>query len=133
MTENNVALAQYRLKKAYDHLQSAKILLNAGMYNDSLGRSYYAMFNAARSLLALKKLDSKKHSGVISLFNQHFVKTGIVDRTAGRDLNKARVRRESSDYADFYLVNKEESYNQFKTAENFVRTIESTLEKYRTL
>jgi uncharacterized protein (UPF0332 family) len=62
------------------------------------------MFNATRALLALKQLDSKKHSGVISLFNQHFVKTGIIDRTAGRDLNKARVRRESSDYADFYLV-----------------------------
>jgi len=62
------------------------------------------MFNAAQALLALKELDSKKHSGVISLFNQHFVKTGIIDRMAGRDLNKARVRRESSYYADFYLV-----------------------------
>lgn len=107
MIEGSLELAQYRLQKAYDHLKSAEILLDTGMYNDSLGRSYYAMFNATRSLLALKQLDSKKHSGVISLFNQHFVKTGIIDRTAGRDLNKARVRRESSDYADFYLVSKE--------------------------
>lgn len=70
MIENSLGLAQYRLQKAYDHLKSAEILLYAGMYNDSLGRSYYAMFNAARALLALKQLDSKKHSGVISLFNQ---------------------------------------------------------------
>ncbi len=122
-------LAQYRIQKAYNHLKSAEILFNAGMYNDSQGRSYYAMFNAARGLLALKQLDSKKHSGVISLFNQHFVKTGIVDRTAGRNLNKARVKRESSDYADFYLVSKEESYNQLETAKEFVELIKLTLEK----
>ena len=122
-------LAQYRIQKAYNHLKSAEILFNAGMYNDSQGRSYYAMFNAARALLALKQLDSKKHSGVISLFNQHFVKTGIVDRTAGRNLNKARVKRESSDYADFYLVSKEESYNQLETAKEFVELIKLTLEK----
>lgn len=127
MIENSFELAQYRLQKARDHLKSAEILLDAGMYNDSLGRSYYAMFNAARALLALKKLDSKKHSGVISLFNQNFVKTGIIDRTSGRDLNKARVRRESSDYADFYLVSKEETYNQLETAKRFVKTIKSVL------
>lgn len=128
MIEESLDLAQYRLQKAHDHLKSAEILLDAGMYNDSMGRSYYAMFNAARALLALKQLDSKKHSGVISLFNQHFVKTGIIDRTAGRDLNKARVRRESSDYADFYLVSKEEAYNQLETAKRFVITIRSALE-----
>lgn len=130
MIEDSLDLAQYRLQKAYDHLKSAEILLEAGMYNDSLGRSYYAMFNAARALLALKQLDSKKHSGVVSLFNQHFVKTGIIDRSAGRDLNKARVRRESSDYADFYLVSKEESYNQLETAKSFVKIIKSALEKW---
>lgn len=132
MIEGSLELAQYRLQKAYDHLKSAEILLDTGMYNDSLGRSYYAMFNATRSLLALKQLDSKKHSGVISLFNQHFVKTGIIDRTAGRDLNKARVRRESSDYADFYLVSKEESYIQLETAKRFVKTIKSALDNVMT-
>ena len=129
MIEDSTDLAQYRLQKANDHLKSAEILLNAGMYNDSLGRSYYAMFNAARALLALKELDSKKHSGVISLFNQHFVKTGIIDRMAGRDLNKARVRRESSDYADFYLVSKEDSFNQLEMAKRFIKTIKSALEQ----
>ncbi|MBF7084145.1 HEPN domain-containing protein [Desulfallas sp. Bu1-1] len=121
-------MARYRLQRAQDHLKSAEILFYAGMYNDSLGRSYYAMFNAARALLALKQLDSKKHSGVISLFNQHFVKTNIVDRATGKDFNKARVRRESSDYADFYLVSKEEAQSQLEAAKRFLRTIKTTLE-----
>lgn len=129
MTNNCVDLASYRFQKAREHLQSAEILLNSGMYSDSLGRSYYAMFAAARALLALKQLDSKKHSGIISLFNQHFVKTGIVERSAGKNLSKARIRRESSDYADFYLVSKEEASGQLAAAKQFLATIESTINK----
>ncbi|MBU1599651.1 HEPN domain-containing protein [bacterium] len=41
----------------------------------------YAIFSAARALLATKDLDSSKHSGVISLFNQHFVKTGVEQKS----------------------------------------------------
>jgi len=122
-------LANYRLQRALEHLKSAEILLNSGMYNDSLGRSYYAMFAAARALLALKQLDSKKHSGIISLFNQHFVKTGFVERSIGRNLSKARIKRESSDYTDFYLVSKEEASDQLAAAKQFLATIENTLNK----
>ena len=60
--------------------------------------------------------------------SQDLNRPSIIDRTAGRDLNKARVRRESSDYADFYLVSKEESYNQLEAAKRFVKTIKSSLE-----
>lgn len=129
MTGNCVDLANYRLQRAREHLKSAEILLNSGMYSDSLGRSYYAMFAAARALLALKQLDSKKHAGIISLFNQHFVKTGLVERSAGRNLSKARIKRESSDYTDFYLVSKEEAYSQLEAAKQFMATIESTINK----
>jgi len=125
-------LAGYRLKRAREHLQSAEILLNNGMYSDSLSRSYYAVFAAVRALLTTKQLDSKKHSGVISLFNQHFVKTGIVDRSMGKELSKARLRRESSDYTDFYLVTKEEAVNQLKTAKKFIEDIETTLKSIQT-
>jgi hypothetical protein len=129
VTGNCVDLANYRLQRAREHLKSAEILLNSGMYSDSLGRSYYAMFAAARALLALKQLDSKKHAGIISLFNQHFVKTGLVERSAGRNLSKARIKRESSDYTDFYLVSKEEAYSQLEAAKQFMATIESTINK----
>ena len=76
-------------------------------------------FLPQQALLALKQLDSKKHSSVISLFNRHYVKTGIVDRTIGRELNKTRLR-ESSDYADFYLVDKKEAVNQFEKPLRFI-------------
>ncbi len=127
MTRSIHDLAYYRLQKSRENLKTADILIKAGMYGDSLSRSYYAIFTAARALLALKQLDSKKHSGVISLFNRHYVKTGIVDRTIGKELNKARLRRESSDYAEFYLVDKKEAVNQFETAKRFIDAVENIL------
>jgi uncharacterized protein (UPF0332 family) len=45
-------LAKYRLANAKDKLKSAKLLLTAGQYKDSIGRSYYAIFSAVRAVLA---------------------------------------------------------------------------------
>jgi uncharacterized protein (UPF0332 family) len=67
-------LSQLRLEKADKTLRDAGLLLSAGSHFGSINRSYYAVFYAARALLATKELDSPKHSGVISLFNQHWPK-----------------------------------------------------------
>ena len=95
LDERVVDLIQYRLKSSKEKLNSATILLENKQFNDSLSRSYYAMFTAARALLATKRLDSSKHSGVISLFNQHFVKTGIVAKDLGQMLMKGKDLREN--------------------------------------
>ena len=70
MQQSQIDLANYRLADAKEKLMSARILLQEKHLKDSLSRSYYAMFSAVRALLALKEVDSSKHSGVISLFNQ---------------------------------------------------------------
>jgi len=70
MKQSQIDLANYRLADAKEKLMSARILLQEKHLKDSLSRSYYAMFSAVRALLALKEVDSSKHSGVISLFNQ---------------------------------------------------------------
>ncbi|HVJ49982.1 HEPN domain-containing protein [Desulfitobacterium sp.] len=45
-----------------------------GYYHHSvINRYYYAAFHAVRALLALKELDSSKHSGVISYFNRFLI------------------------------------------------------------
>jgi uncharacterized protein (UPF0332 family) len=89
MKPSQIALAKYRFDDAMEKFESAKILLKENHLKDSLSRSYYAMFSAVRSLLSLKELDSSKHSGVFSLFNQHFVKTNMISSESGRILRKA--------------------------------------------
>lgn len=87
-TDAEKALVLYRLENAHEKLAAAKDLLDNKHYKDSVSRSYYAIFTAARALLAIKKLDSAKHSGVISLFNQHFVKNGLICNSNGDALKK---------------------------------------------
>lgn len=68
-------LIQYRLDSAHEKLKSSKLLLDAGLYKDSVGRSYYAVFSSIRAVLALKQVDFSKHAGVIAYFQKEFIKT----------------------------------------------------------
>jgi len=122
-------LARYRIKSSLEKIDSAKILFEKGNYKDSVSRSYYAMFTAARAILATKNLDSAKHSGIISLFNQNFVKTGIIEKQMSKILAEAKDMREESDYGDFVIVSKEEAERQLINSEKFVKKIKKTIEK----
>lgn len=55
-----IDLSEYRIKKANDLLIQATILHTNKKYDGSINRSYYAIFNAIRSILALLKSDSTK-------------------------------------------------------------------------
>ena len=72
------ALARHRLARAREALGEGEHLLTNGALMGAVNRFYYAAFHAARSLLATRQLDSSRNSGVISLFQQHFVKTGLI-------------------------------------------------------
>jgi uncharacterized protein (UPF0332 family) len=47
-----------RLKRSKQHLKSARDLLQNDDFADSISRSYYAIFQAARALLALQEVES---------------------------------------------------------------------------
>lgn len=112
MKEYKSDLSEYGLQDAKEKLKSARMLFEEGQYKDSVSRSYYAMFSAARALLATKGLNSSKHSGAISLFNLHFVKTDIVSEDCGKLLSMAKDIREDSNYGDFVVISKEEAEKQ---------------------
>lgn len=121
------ALVLYRLESAREKLTAAKDLLENKHYKDSVSRSYYAIFTAARALLATRQLDSSKHSGVIALFNQHFVKTGVICKDASKWLERAKLYREQADYGDFYIVSLDEAEAQIKSAKQFIEEVEKAI------
>lgn len=129
MKEFNIDLVKYRLREAKEKLKVAELNFKNGFYKDSLSRSYYAIYNATKALLATKRLNSKKHSGIISLFNKEFVKTSIIDKKFSQILMDAKEYRERSDYQEFFIVSKEEALQQLENAEIFVKEIESLINK----
>lgn len=77
--------------------------------------------------MATEQLESRKHSGVIALFNQHFVKTGKVDKQLGVILKNARRSRELADYSDLAEFAREDAEEQLRDAEIFVQMLERLL------
>ena len=130
MDEQTIELAKYRIQKAREELQVAKYVLEKDFIKSSLSSSYYSVFHAARALLVFKKLDSKKHSGVIALFNQEYIKTNLVEEKAKDILTKAFYVRIESDYKDFYLATQKEAEEQIKNAEYFLNEIVSFIKHH---
>ncbi len=87
------------------------------------------MFWAVRALLATKNLDAKRHSGVIVLFNQYFIKEGIVDKKLGKMIAEAKGIREESDYADYVTFTREDALTQIHNAKIFIDEVTRAVKK----
>lgn len=120
-------LIQYRLDNAKEKLKSADLLLKAGQYKDSIGRSYYAIFSSVRAVLAKDQVDYSKHAGVISYFQKEYIKTGIFDVKYSKYLQVAFQIRNNCDYNDFYIVSKQDAEEQYSNAEIFLGEVERYL------
>ncbi len=121
--KNIMDLSNYRLNKADENIEAAKVLLGSKHFSESINRSYYAIFHSLRALLAYDEFDSKKHSGIISYFNQHYVKVNKFSKEFSVILNQAFMIRNKSDYDDYYIASKQEAIDQIKKAEMFVNEI----------
>ena len=121
-------LIKYRLETAKDKIVSAKLLLEAGQYKDSIGRSYYAIFNAIRAVLALEKIDFSKHAGVIAYFQREYIKTEVFDKKYSKYIQQAFQIRNSCDYDDFYIVSKQDALEQLEKAEELLMVITQYIE-----
>jgi uncharacterized protein (UPF0332 family) len=122
-------LARHRLGRAKEAFVEGEHLLTKSAFMGAVNRFYYAAFHAARSLLALRELDSSRHSGVISLFQKHFVKPGLIPMEKAKALPRAFEKRQKSDYGDFSTVTKREAQNVRTEVSDFIEECEKALER----
>lgn len=121
-------LIKYRLSEAQETLREAELLLNQSAYRGSINRSYYAMFYAVLGLLATKNFSSAKHSGVISLFDREFVKTGEFSKELSRSFHRAFDERQASDYGEMLKPDLNSATDLFERAQEFVDVIQVYLQ-----
>lgn len=125
-------LVKYRLRNSAEKLESAELLLDAGKYKDSIGRSYYAIFSAVRAVLANDKVDFSKHAGVIAYFQREYIKKGIFAKKYSQYLQSAFQIRNSCDYDDFFIASKQDAEEQYQKAKEFQQIIKNYLEGLKT-
>ncbi|OIP94082.1 MAG: hypothetical protein AUK26_00670 [Syntrophaceae bacterium CG2_30_58_14] len=122
-------LIRYRKDKARETLDDARMLLRDGTPSSALNRIYYAMFYEVLALLHTKDLSSSKHTGVRALFNEHFVKAGIVPVELGRLFSRMYDFRQKSDYGDFVKIQPEKVSEWFEQAVAFINEIDQIIEE----
>lgn len=84
--------------RAQTFLRTAERTMSDGDYDSCASRCYYAMFSLAQAVLLTRNLRAASHKGVISLFGEHFVKTGILEGHMGRAINYAYDTRIVGDW-----------------------------------
>ena len=124
MTDWNRDLIQYRIDRAYESLEDAKILQKSRRWKACINRLYYACYYAVSGLLLNKGLFSSKHTGIRSLFNLHFVKSGQVPKEYAKTFNDLFERRQESDYVDFVQFTESQVRPWIEKTEKFVLYID---------
>ncbi len=86
-------------------------------------RYYYACFHAVQALFIHNGLASKTHSGMLSQFGLHFIKTGIIEDRLGGFLTRMEQLREKGDYNCMFSIGEEELETIVAPAKELVKVI----------
>jgi uncharacterized protein len=130
VTEPLETLIHYRLCRAQESLDDARLLAEANRWNACVNRLYYSCFYAVSALLVRDGLSSSRHTGVRSLLNRHYVRTGKVPRDLARVYNDLFERRQEGDYADFVRFQADQVRPWILQTEVFITSIKALLSKH---
>jgi uncharacterized protein (UPF0332 family) len=129
MKEQPGDLVQHLLSRSREALKEAEILADTGHWNTAVSRLYYSCFYAASALLQKQGLTSSKHSGVRSLFNNHFTRTGIISKELSAVYNDLFDRRQESDYGPFFVFEEADVKPWFNEVEAFLNAVNEMVKK----
>jgi uncharacterized protein (UPF0332 family) len=117
-------LVQYRLDLAQEMLRDARLLKeNAGSPISIVNRAYYSVFYAALALLVTADVEPNKHSGVLSKFDELFVRQGILPKEMSKIMHHAFDMRQAGDYQKSKVITVEQAVEVLTSAEVFVKAI----------
>jgi uncharacterized protein (UPF0332 family) len=129
MTDGQRELVRYRMERAFETLQEARLIMEGGHLYGAANRIYYACFYAVVALLLTRDLSSPKHSGVMALFNRHFIKEGVMPLDMGKFYSSVFDRRLEGDYGEIVELQEEDIRADLAKAEEFIARIESQLKQ----
>lgn len=125
--KTSIEFALYRLDRAKQEQETADLLYKENKLLAANNRAYYSIFYAIRAVLAMEKIDFKRHKDVLAYFNKNYVKTEIFPRQIGRKVVLASKVREDSDYDEEYEPSSETTFLQIQTAKELLELVEKYL------
>jgi uncharacterized protein (UPF0332 family) len=127
MNGNTDDLISYRIKRAFETMKEAETMIENEFWNASVNRIYYACFYAVSALLLKKGIDSSTHKGIRQMFGLHCVQTGLVSKDLARFFSDLYDRRQTGDYDDFVIFDKETTHSLLKFGNEFLIEIKKII------
>jgi uncharacterized protein (UPF0332 family) len=127
MNEGLESHIKYRIERAWDTLDDARILAANKKWNSAINRLYYATYYAVMALLLRNGLKTGTHNGAKTNFTKHFIKTGIIDKELGTLYAQLFTWRQKGDYDDLFDFKENKVMPLFEPAEGLIKKIESLI------
>jgi uncharacterized protein (UPF0332 family) len=127
MTGTKDELVRYRLQRAKDTLEDAKILADNQRWNSAINRLYYASYYAVTALLLDADMNQSTHNGVKSNFSEQFIKTNRIDKDFGKVYAQLFTWRQKGDYDDLFDFSEDKVTPYFIPVADLIKVIEGYL------
>jgi len=120
-------LINYRLQQAKETIEEIDKMIESKFSGRSIiNRTYYAMFYAISALFIKYNinLNTSKHTGIITIFDKEFIKTGIISIEYSKKLHKIFNLRLEGDYKEFAKISMDEVIEYANVSKEFVEMVE---------
>lgn len=127
MEERQEEYIKYRLERAWDTFDDAKILVANKKWNSAVNRLYYALYYAVIALLLKNGLKPATHNGAKTNFTEHFIKNQKIERKFGKVYAELFTWRQKGDYDDLFDFDEKKVMPYFEPVEEFLKLVEKLI------
>lgn len=117
------------LARARQALSAGDLALSHGDYVTAVNRAYYAIFYSANALLSTGGMERSKPSGVIAVFRQQFIKTGLIEVEYSDIYGALMEDRTEGDYNLEFEPDPVQAERDMERARRFVDRAEQALQE----
>lgn len=125
-----VEYVRFRIEQANETLRDAKSLYETGTLHGVINRLYYACFYGVLALLFTEGASSKKHTGILSLLDRDWVKTGRLSPDSGRFLRRLFDLRLQADYGYPLRLERDDVAKWLRDGEHFLNEVLARVDEW---
>ncbi|MBI4987899.1 MAG: HEPN domain-containing protein [Rhodocyclales bacterium] len=128
--DEKLKLAEAELQLVAENLAAARLVADNRLYRNAVTDLYYAAYHAAVALLAAHGIETASHDGVQTQFGLHFVKTGALDKNAGKYLGNLYHARLTADYKGYVDLDRSDYEEAARQARQVVEAVSGFLDQH---
>jgi uncharacterized protein (UPF0332 family) len=115
------------VEKGTNSLRAGEELLALGLFDDAVTRFYYAAFHFASAALLTEGIEATSHSGLLTLFAEHLVRTGKLPAKRAKELKQLQAFRNAADYDRAFAFTREGAEEEAGVARGCVAELRAFL------